>query len=146
METTVGITVLPHGAGLPLPSYQTAHAAGMDLYAAGDAEIAPGGRALLPTGIAVALPEGYEAQVRPRSGLALKYGITLLNSPGTIDADYRGEIRIIMVNHGAEPFRVTRGERIAQMIVAPVTRVSWAVADELSKTERNSGGFGSTGR
>lgn len=146
MKKTVEITVLPHGEGLPLPSYQTEHAAGMDLCAAEPALIPPGGRALVATGIKIALPEGYEAQMRPRSGLAVKHGVTLLNSPGTIDADYRGEIKIILINHGTEPFEITRGERIAQMVVAPVTRVQWSPVETLTETARNGGGFGSTGR
>jgi len=123
-EIAVEITRLPHGADLPLPRYETAHAAGLDLLAAIDAEVtlAPGAIVLVPTGIAIALPEGFEAQVRPRSGLAAKNGVTVLNSPGTIDADYRGEIKIILINHGPQPFVVTRGMRIAQMVVAPVAR------------------------
>jgi len=141
---------LPHGADLPLPAYQTAEAAGLDLVAAVPADapvtLAPGARALIPTGLTLALPAGFEAQVRPRSGLALKHGVTLLNSPGTIDADYRGEIGIIMINLGAEPFVIRRGERIAQMVVAPVVQVALVLADELDATERNAGGFGSTGR
>jgi dUTP pyrophosphatase len=125
----------------------TEHAAGMDIVAAVEAQIviAPGERVLVPTGIAIALPEGYEAQIRPRSGLALKNGVTLVNTPGTIDADYRGEIRIILINHGAEPFVVQRGDRIAQMIVAPVSRVTWDFRPGLSDTARGSGGFGHTG-
>jgi dUTP pyrophosphatase len=125
----------------------TDHAAGMDIVAAVAAEvvIAPGERALIPTGIAIALPEGYEAQIRPRSGLALRNGVTLVNTPGTIDADYRGEIQIIMINHGAESFVVCRGDRIAQMIVAPVSRVTWDLTQGLSDTARGSGGFGHTG-
>ncbi|MEZ5763206.1 MAG: dUTP diphosphatase [Xanthobacteraceae bacterium] len=147
---TVRIKRLPHGADLPLPAYQTADAAGLDLVAAVPADapvmLAPGARALIPTGLALALPPGFEAQIRPRSGLALKHGVTLLNSPGTIDADYRGEVGIIMVNLGAEPFVVRRGERIAQMVVAPVVQVALVLADELDATARNAGGFGSTGR
>lgn len=132
---------------LPLPCYMTDHAAGMDIVAAltNDLTIPPGGRALVATGIAIALPEGYEAQIRPRSGLALRSGVTLVNTPGTIDADYRGEIRIIMINHGAEPFVVRRGDRIAQMIVAPVCRVLWDLNAELPSSARGSGGFGHTG-
>lgn len=139
---------LPHGAGLPLPAYLTPGAAGCDLAAAVDApiEIGPGARALVPTGFALALPEGYEAQVRPRSGLALRHGVTCLNSPGTIDADYRGEVGVILANLGAEPFVVRRGERIAQLVVQPVTRVSWVEVDELPGSARGEGGFGSTGR
>ena len=140
---------LPHAEGLPLPAYQTSHAAGLDLVAAvPDAQplvLAPGSRALVPTGIVIELPPGYEAQMRPRSGLALKHGVTLLNSPGTIDADYRGELMLILVNHGEEPFAVRRGDRIAQLIVAPVTRVDIEVVEETSGSERGEGGFGSTG-
>ncbi|MBI5657144.1 MAG: dUTP diphosphatase [Geobacter sp.] len=132
----------------PLPAYMTPHAAGMDLYAdiAAELLLAPGERALVGTGIAIALPEGYEAQVRPRSGLALKHGITMLNSPGTIDADYRGEIGVIVVNHGSEPFTIRNGERIAQLVVAPVVRAQLIQVDELSETDRGAGGFGHTGR
>ncbi len=140
---------LPHGAGLPLPAYQTAHAAGLDLAAAVPADapvtLAPGARGLVPTGFAIALPEGFEAQVRPRSGLAVRHGVTVLNTPGTIDADYRGEIQVILVNLGAEPFTVTRGLRIAQLVVAPVARASVIEADALDDTARGAGGFGSTG-
>lgn len=132
----------------PLPAYMTPHAAGMDLYAdiKGELRLAPGERALVGTGIAIALPEGYEAQVRPRSGLALRHGITMLNSPGTIDADYRGEIGVIVVNHGSEPFTIRSGERIAQLVVAPVVRAQLIQVDELSETDRGAGGFGHTGR
>lgn len=137
---------LPHGEGLPLPSYQTPHAAGMDLCAAVDLTLAPGERGAAPTGLSVAIPEGYEMQIRPRSGLALKFGVTLLNTPGTIDADYRGEILILMINHGNAPFSVKRGERIAQAVVAPVTRVKVVEVEELDDTARGGGGFGSTGR
>jgi dUTP pyrophosphatase len=141
---------LPHGAGLPLPAYQTAHAAGLDLAAAVPADVpvmlAPGGRSLVPTGFAIALPEGFEAQVRPRSGLAAHHGVTVLNTPGTIDADYRGEIQVILVNLGSEPFPVTRGLRIAQLVVAPVARASVIEAQTLDDTARGEGGFGSTGR
>ena len=147
---TVRVKRLPHGADLPLPAYQTADAAGLDLVAAVPADtpvtLAPGARVLIPTGLALALPPGFEAQIRPRSGLALKHGVTLLNSPGTIDADYRGEVGIIVINLGAEPFVVRRGERIAQMVVAPVVQVALVLADELDATARNAGGFGSTGR
>ena len=131
-----------------MPSYQTAHAAGLDLVAAVEAPVtlAPGERALVPTGIAIALPEGFEAQVRPRSGLAAHDGVTLLNTPGTIDADYRGEIRVILINHGAAPFTVTRGLRIAQMVVAPVARAAVVEVTALDDTARGAGGFGSTGR
>ena len=146
----VQVTRLPHGKDLPLPSYQTDLAAGLDLLAAVPANtpmtLAPGARALVPTGIAIALPAGSEAQIRPRSGLAAKNGVTVLNSPGTIDADYRGEIQIILINHGSEPFEITRGMRIAQMVVATVTRATLHETDSLPTTSRGSGGFGSTGR
>ncbi len=143
----VEIKRLPNGDGVPLPAYQTSHAAGMDLCAAvaADVVLAPGARAIVPTGFAIALPPGFEAQVRPRSGLAAKNGVTVLNTPGTIDADYRGEVGVILVNLGTEPFTVTRGARIAQMVVAPVSMVQWAEASELSDTARGAGGFGSTG-
>ncbi len=146
-QISVAITRLSGSEDLPLPGYMTDHAAGMDLIAAvsGDLVLSPGQRALVPTGIAIALPRGFEAQIRPRSGLALKNGITLVNTPGTIDADYRGEIRIILINHGNEPFVVRRGDRIAQMIVAPVCRVRWDVQAALPSTDRGSGGFGHTG-
>jgi dUTP pyrophosphatase len=146
--TNVLIKQLPGSEDLPLPRYMTPHAAGMDLYAAvtDDVILAPGERSLVPAGIAIALPEGCEAQIRPRSGLAIKNGLTLLNAPGTIDADYRGEIKIIMANLGQEPFTVRRGERIAQMVVAPVLTATLSAVDELPETERNSGGFGHTGR
>ena len=130
----------------PLPEYATPASAGVDLRASEARVIPPGGRALVPTGLRIALPEGYEAQVRPRSGLALKHGITLPNSPGTIDADYRGEIGVILMNLGQEPFVVEPGDRIAQMVVAPVVRVAWSEAEALDATERGEGGFGSTGR
>ena len=143
----VAIRRLEHGSDLPLPAYETAGSAGLDLLAAvaGELTIAPGERALVPSGIAIALPAGYEAQIRPRSGLAAKHGITLLNAPGTIDADYRGEIMVILANLGAEDFTVTRSMRIAQMIVAPVSRVVWSAAEALDETARGAGGFGSTG-
>ena len=141
---------LPHSEGLPLPSYETAGAAGMDLRAAISDEapvtLSPGERRLVPTGFAIALPLGFEAQVRPRSGLAIKHGVTCLNSPGTIDCDYRGEVQVILVNHGQEPFVIRRGERIAQMLIAPVTRAAWREAEALEETARGAGGFGSTGR
>ena len=130
----------------PLPEYATPASAGVDLRASEGCVIPPGGRALVPTGLRIALPEGYEAQVRPRSGLALEHGVTLPNSPGTIDADYRGEIGVILMNLGQEPFVVEPGDRIAQMVVAPVARVAWSEAEELDATERGEGGFGSTGR
>jgi dUTP pyrophosphatase len=147
-DISVPIRVLPHGEGLPLPSYATAHAAGLDLMAAIDVplEMLPGARLVVPTGISIALPEGYEGQVRPRSGLARKHGITLLNAPGTIDADYRGEVQVILINLSPDAFTVARGERIAQLIVAPVARIAWARAEALSETARGTGGFGSTGR
>ena len=148
---TVGVRILrlDHGRDLPLPAYETADAAGLDLRAAvpDDAPfvLAPGARAAIPTGLAIALPPGFEAQVRPRSGLALKSGITALNSPGTIDADYRGEIKVILINHGAEPVSFNRGDRIAQMVIAPVTRAAWDEVETLDETARGAGGFGSTG-
>jgi dUTP pyrophosphatase len=144
---TVPVVRLPHGADLALPSYATEHAAGMDLMAA-VAEpmvIEPGRRAMVPTGIAIALPVGFEAQVRPRSGLAAKHGVTVLNSPGTIDADYRGEIKVILINLGDEPFAVEPKARIAQLIVAPVMQIHWEGAESLPETARGDGGFGSTG-
>ena len=144
------IRQLPHGEGLPLPAYQSAHAAGLDLLAAVPENtplvLAPGKHALVPTGLAIALPQGFEAQVRPRSGLAARHGVTVLNSPGTIDADYRGEIQVILINHGSEPFTIRRGERIAQMVIAPVTHAQLNPVDSLPDTSRGSGGFGSTGR
>lgn len=145
----VPVQRLDHAADMPLPRYQTPGAAAVDLLAAVSepVELPPGGRALIPTGICIALPQGYEAQVRPRSGLALKHGVTVLNSPGTIDSDYRGEIGVILINHGSEPFTVAHGERIAQMVVAPVTRIVWqSVGAALSETGRGTGGFGSTGK
>jgi dUTP diphosphatase len=144
--TEVRIQRLAHGEGLALPAYESERAAGMDLRAAEDAILPPGGHALVATGFAIALPDGFEAQVRPRSGLAAKHGVTLLNTPGTIDADYRGEIKVILINHGREAFAVKRGDRIAQMVVAPVTRVALKETVELSGTARGAGGFGSTGR
>ena len=143
----VSIRRLPHAAGLPLPDYATEHAAGMDLIAAIDAplSLAPGAHGLVPTGIAIALPPGFEAQIRPRSGLAAKNAVTVLNAPGTIDADYRGEIKAILINHGKADFVIERGMRVAQMIVAPVTRVAWTETDDLDETARGAGGFGSTG-
>ena len=143
----VSIKRLPHGADLPLPAYETAHAAGLDLPAAVEVDLVlqPGAKALVPTGLAIALPEDYEAQVRPRSGLAAKHAVTVLNSPGTIDADYRGEIKVILINHGPAPFTITRGMRIAQMVVAPVVRAQWIDCEDLPETARGEGGFGSTG-
>ena len=143
----VDVVQLPHAADLPLPEYATVQSAAVDLLAAvtEDVVLTPGARTLIPTGLAIALPDGYEAQVRPRSGLALKDGITLLNTPGTIDADYRGEIGIILTNLGQEDFTVEHGMRIAQMLIAPVTRLTWNAVSSLDKSERGSGGFGSTG-
>jgi dUTP pyrophosphatase len=150
MSVRVDIQQLPHGKGLPLPAYQTAHAAGLDLLAAVPEEapifLAPGEHAMIPTGLSIALPSDHEAQVRPRSGLAAKHGVTVLNSPGTIDADYRGEICVLLINHGDETFLVQRGERIAQMVIAPVSRVELVSVNSLSTTDRGGGGFGSTGR
>ena len=149
MSVVVKIRRLPHAEGLPLPRYETAEAAGLDLLAAvpDDAPvvIAPSRRALVPTGLALQLPGGHEAQVRPRSGLALRHGVTVLNAPGTIDADYRGEVLVLLVNLGDEPFAVTRGLRIAQLVVAPVTRAALVETDDLDATARAGGGFGSTG-
>jgi dUTP pyrophosphatase len=146
-NVAVPLKILPHGSGLPLPAYATADSAGVDLAAALEAPLtlAPGERKDVPTGIALALPAGWEGQVRPRSGLALRHGITILNSPGTIDADYRGEIRVILANLGAAPVTIARGERIAQLVIAPVSRAVWEVVAELPATLRGSGGFGSTG-
>jgi dUTP pyrophosphatase len=150
MTPLVRIARLPHGADLPLPSYQSAFAAGLDLYAAVPADapvvIAPGSYAKIPTGITLALPPGTEGQVRPRSGLAAQHGVTLLNTPGTIDADYRGEVSVLLINHGGAPFEVTRGMRIAQLVVADIVRVTVREAEELDNTDRGAGGFGSTGR
>jgi dUTP pyrophosphatase len=142
---SVKIVRLGHGRDLPLPAYETAGAAGMDLRAAEAITLAPGARCLMPAGIAIALPEGFEAQVRPRSGLAVKHGITVLNAPGTIDCDYRGEVKVPLINHGDRPFEIARGDRIAQMVIAPVTRASWAEVETLDSTERGAGGFGSSG-
>ena len=150
MTVSIRLLCLPHGEGLPLPRQQTAGAAGLDLAAAlGAGEeitIAPGDYAKIPTGLAIALPQGFEAQVRPRSGLAAKHGITVLNSPGTVDADYRGEVMVLLINHGKETFVVRRGERIAQMVVAPVSAVMLVEVESLDETERGVGGHGSTGR
>ncbi|MBN8532389.1 MAG: dUTP diphosphatase [Alphaproteobacteria bacterium] len=147
MTVSVAILRLPHASDLPLPAYATAQSAGMDLHAAVDAPLtlAPGKQAMVPTGLSIALPDGYEAQVRPRSGLAAKNGVTVLNTPGTIDADYRGEIKVILINLSSEPYVIERGSRIAQMVVAPFTRVSWKETDSLETTARGEGGFGSTG-
>ncbi|MFS8035781.1 dUTP diphosphatase [Xanthobacter sp. AM11] len=145
----VRIRRLPHAAGLPLPTYATAGAAGLDLVCAlpGDAPavLPPGGHAAIPTGFALALPEGFEGQVRPRSGLARNFGVTVLNAPGTIDCDYRGEVAVLLVNHGPEPFTVSRGMRVAQLVVAPVIQITLEEDGDLSETARGSGGFGSTG-
>jgi dUTP pyrophosphatase len=146
----VDIRQLPHAEGLALPAYQSVDAAGLDLLAAvpesAPMVLAPGKYALIPTGLTIALPPGYEAQVRPRSGLAAKHGVTVLNAPGTVDADYRGEISVILINHGDTAFPIRRGERIAQMVIASVTRAELVPAESLSATDRGSGGFGSTGR
>ena len=146
----IEIRQLPHGEGLALPAYQSEHAAGLDLLAAvpetSPMILSPGQRALVPTGLMIALPSGFEAQIRPRSGLASKQGITVLNSPGTVDADYRGEIGVLLINHGDAPFPIRRGERIAQMVIASVVRAELVPAAALSATDRGSGGFGSTGR
>ncbi|MBR0717233.1 dUTP diphosphatase [Bradyrhizobium liaoningense] len=149
-KVTVEVQRLPHADGLPLPAYQTTEAAGLDLLAAvpegQPLTLAAGKTAMVPTGLAIALPPGFEAQVRPRSGLAAKHGVTVLNSPGTIDADYRGEIKVILINHGEAAFVIRRGERIAQMVVAPVVQAALVPVASLSETDRGAGGFGSTGR
>jgi dUTP pyrophosphatase len=142
---SVQICRLPHGEGLALPSYATAGAAGMDVLSAEQVTIAPAARHAVATGLSVAIPAGYEIQVRPRSGLALKHGITVPNTPGTIDSDYRGELKVILINHGAEPFAIERGDRIAQLVLAPVTQAAWAEVAALDETARGTGGFGSTG-
>ncbi|OGC11783.1 deoxyuridine 5'-triphosphate nucleotidohydrolase [candidate division WOR-1 bacterium RIFOXYA12_FULL_52_29] len=144
----VQVKVLPHGAGLPLPKYMSEHSAGMDLCAAVEKEliIAPGAWTLVPTGLAIALPEGYEAQVRPRSGLALKQGVSVLNTPGTVDADYRGEVGVILMNHSKQELVIKRGDRIAQMIINKYERIAFEEVTELSATDRGAGGFGSTGK
>lgn len=141
----VAIMRLANGQDLPLPAYETAGAAGMDLRAAEPMVLKPGARCLLPTGIAIALPQGFEAQVRPRSGLAVKHGVTVLNAPGTIDCDYRGEVKVPLINLGQEDFQILRGDRIAQMVIGPVTRIAWAEASSLAETARGAGGFGSSG-
>ncbi len=145
MTIRIAITRLPHGEGLPLPAYATPGAAGMDVVAAEDVDLAPGQRRAVATGYKVAIPEGFEIQVRPRSGLAFKHGISVPNTPGTIDSDYRGELKILLINHGSEPFAVRRGERIAQLVPAAVTLASFDEVDDLCETERGVGGFGSTG-
>ena len=144
-EVPVPLKILPHGEGLPLPAYATDGAAGMDIVSAEDVTIAPGARHAVATGLAVAIPFGFEIQVRPRSGLALKHGITVPNTPCTIDSDYRGELKVILINHGSEPFGIVRGDRVAQLVIAPVTRAAWLKVEELDATERGEGGFGSTG-
>jgi dUTP pyrophosphatase len=146
-NVTLPLLQLPHGSDLPLPAYATSHSAGVDLIAAVDADVTlkPMQRTLIPTGIAIALPDNYEAQIRPRSGLAYKNGISLVNTPGTIDADYRGEIKVLLINFGQEDFVISRGMRIAQMVVAPVTQVRFESVESLDETKRNAGGFGSTG-
>jgi dUTP pyrophosphatase len=148
-KVSISLVQLPHGQGLPLPQYETAGAAGMDLLAAIPEDevivVAPGERKLIPTGLQIAVPDGFEAQVRPRSGLALKHGITMLNSPGTIDSDYRGEVGLILANLGQEPFRIIRGQKLAQMVIAQFARATWDVNSSLDETSRGEGGFGSTG-
>jgi dUTP pyrophosphatase len=144
-EIEIGLKRLPNGEGLPLPAYATAGAAGLDVVSAESVTLTPGERHAVATGFAIAIPEGYEVQVRPRSGLALKHGITCLNTPGTIDSDYRGEVKVILANLGSEPFAVVRGERIAQLVPAPVLRAAFRQVEELGGTERGAGGFGSTG-
>ncbi len=146
----IGVKILPHGEGLPLPAYQSAGAAGVDLRAAllpGTAlSLPPGGRRLIPTGLALVIPRGYEGQVRPRSGLAAKAGVTVLNAPGTIDSDYRGEVCVVLINHGDAPFEISRGDRIAQLVFAPIVQAELVETERLEETERGSNGFGSTGR
>lgn len=144
-DVPVQVKRLPHGEGLELPAYATQGAAGMDVLSAEDVTIAPGARHAVATGLAMAIPLGFEIQVRPRSGLALKHGITVPNTPGTIDSDYRGELKVILINHGSDPFEIRRGDRVAQLVLAPVTRAVWLAVDELDETERGEGGFGSTG-
>ena len=147
MTDRIGVSLkrLPHGVGLDLPHYATSGAAGMDVVSAEDVTIAPGARHPVATGLAMAIPHGFEIQVRPRSGLALKHGITVPNTPGTIDSDYRGELKILLINHGSEPFPVVRGDRVAQLVLAPVVQARWDLAEELDDTARGNGGFGSTG-
>jgi len=150
MNPRISVKRLPHAEGLPLPAYETPGSAGMDLRAAppeGEPIVLkPGARAMVPTGLCIALPQGFEAQVRPRSGLAAKAGITCLNTPGTVDSDYRGEVKVILINLGQEDFVINRGERIAQMVIAPVTQAAWEEVADLDETARGAGGFGSTGR
>lgn len=147
---SVSVKPLPHFEGLALPVYETAGSAGLDVRAAvpegAPVVLAPGARDMVPTGLSVAIPQGYELQMRPRSGLAAKYGVTCLNSPGTIDSDYRGELKVILINHGQAPFTIARGERIGQLVLAPVTQLEWAEVGTLPETSRGQGGFGSTGR
>lgn len=147
MADQIGVQIkrLPNGVGLELPHYATEGAAGMDVVSAETVTIAPGARHAVETGLALAIPQGYEIQVRPRSGLALKHGITVPNTPGTIDSDYRGELKVILINHGSEPFPIARGDRVAQLVLAPVTQAKWDEVDELDSTARGAGGFGSTG-
>ena len=145
MSVPVKLKRLPHGEGLPLPAYATAGAAGMDVVSAEDVVLAPGARHPVATGLSLAIPDGFEIQVRPRSGLALKHGITVPNTPGTIDSDYRGELKVLLINHGAEPFVIARGDRIAQLVLVPVVQAAWDEVDELDATARGAGGFGSTG-
>lgn len=147
MDKPISVSVI-NESGNPLPEYQTQHAAGLDLMAnlVEEVTLQPGERKLIGTGLKLALPEGYEAQIRPRSGLALKHGITVLNSPGTIDADYRGEIKVLLINHGQEPFSIKHGERIAQLILAKYNQISWEIVEELPETKRGEGGYGSTGK
>jgi dUTP pyrophosphatase len=144
-DVPVAVMRLPHGEGLDLPVYATAGAAGMDVVSAEDVTLAPGARHAVATGLAMAIPAGFEIQVRPRSGLALKHGITVPNTPGTIDSDYRGELKVILINHGSEDFAIRRGDRVAQLVLAPVTRAGWVEVDSLDETARGAGGFGSTG-
>ncbi|HEU4820998.1 MAG TPA: dUTP diphosphatase [Qipengyuania sp.] len=141
----VRIRRLPHGEGLALPTYATYGAAGMDVLAAEDVRLAPGARHAVATGLALAIPQGFEIQVRPRSGLALKHGISVPNTPGTIDSDYRGELKVILINHGSEPFAIARGDRVAQLVLAPVVQAAWEEVADLDQTARGAGGFGSTG-
>ncbi|WP_300390822.1 dUTP diphosphatase [Henriciella sp.] len=149
-DVAVAVKTLAHFDGLPLPAYETEGAAGMDVRAAvpetEPVTLKPGERTMVPTGLSVAIPDGYEIQMRPRSGLAAKHGITCLNTPGTIDSDYRGELKVILINHGSDAFTIARGERIGQMVLAPVTRIAWETVDSLPETMRGEGGFGSTGR
>lgn len=144
-DIPVQVRRLPHGEGLDLPQYATEGAAGMDVVSAEDVTLPPGARHAVATGLALAIPPGYEIQVRPRSGLALKHGISVPNTPGTIDSDYRGELKVILINHGSQPFAIARGDRVAQLVLAPVTRAFWQEVSELEDTARGSGGFGSTG-